>query len=183
MANLQTPQVTNRVSVPFLPNSGPYSSATSDFRWVTALFTVPTGLATSDTYELVRLPTSCRVLGMFVKNESALGTTVTFDVGLYAPSNLRASASALGAPTSISGAMNVIFATGVAGASTRSVMTSIFSGSTAANCTRTLWEIAGLTAEPQQTIGPEYVVTLTMTSVSTPTVGNTMAFLLLVESS
>ena len=125
------------------------------------LMAVPTAttLATSDTFELLRLPTAARIVNIYCTTQS-LGTTVTTDIGLYTPKGFGL------APVLVASSQAVL----VSAIAFQTAINSLQSIQTtaAANWGKMLWELAGLTSDP----GGEYVITATFTSVASPTAGN-----------
>lgn len=124
------------------------------------LMTVPaTTLLTSDTFELLRLPTAARIVNIYGTWQS-LGTTVTTDIGLYTPRGFGL------APVLVAGAQSILVSALAFNAAIGTIAS--IQNTAAANWGKMLWELAGLTSDP----GGEYVITATFTSVASPTAGN-----------
>lgn len=165
--------------VPQQMNSGTFGGPMTNYSLLHAQFVVPAGAATNDTYELIRIPSTTRVLWIQAKNETALGTVLTMDVGIARPTDAIPATT-----TTLFKILNAtFFTTALAGATTRLVMTQIFTGSTSTLQLEPLWKTQGLAGEPA--VGApleEYLVYLTLTTVTTPTVGTVMTFQFLVNT-
>jgi hypothetical protein len=178
MANFQTVQVQNQ-ELYYQPKVmlNPPRGGQGQAHWLHATFTVPTTtVSAADTIELIRVPSSARVLMALVRNES-LGSVFTGNLGLAVITKTGGGTEVL----SVGGAS--VFHNALALAGANSVWTNIGASAssqwTPANVGKACWELTNTITYTQDPY-LEFSIYFTCSTITTQTNGAVAAFQFLV---
>ena len=173
MANYKTPQIVNREnSANAQQMNNPQYGGMSNVYFVAAQWLVNASVLAADTVEMLRLPSSSRILSIWDKHES-LGTTLTFSLGLATPVTG-------GVPTTPSSNF-VLGSINIAGQTARTSFVLVgnwgSNGVTKTGVANFLWQLLGLATDP----GGEIVFCLVPNGVTAPTASASCVMLLMVQ--
>jgi hypothetical protein len=150
---LSSTPVTNLIAVPRVPNTS--FTDIGIVRESIGSVTVTSGTTTGSTYDLVRVPSNCRVSQVLLNNPAGSASSA-FDIGVY---SVNAVTQALGAVASAA-----LFGSAVACTNANVDLDVTGESTTYTNAKREqpLWQAAGLTADP----GGELAIVATNTATN-----------------